>query len=207
MPFGHSKTTWGSKKVNNFCPPQKLFTFWFLGATKTSTKKPKMVPKNKEGNSQNPIFVKEILKKTISQQKISYPPSPPNFLKKKFSNFLKFSQNFSNFLKFFLRIFLKIALSAARSVFENFSQKYFLKFFGGNFPAKFSKFGVLSCFVFENSSPKLSKMKMWQLCPHQCPNNLKVPESSFLGSKPPQNSHNWFPPTSPKENISSIFFL
>ena len=30
MPFGHSKTTWGSKEVNNFCPPPKLIYFLFF---------------------------------------------------------------------------------------------------------------------------------------------------------------------------------
>ena len=45
MPFGHSKTTWGSKKVNNFCPPPKLFTFWFFFFASKLLPKTQNVPK------------------------------------------------------------------------------------------------------------------------------------------------------------------
>ena len=30
MPLGHSKTTWGGKKVNNFCPQKNIYLFLFF---------------------------------------------------------------------------------------------------------------------------------------------------------------------------------
>ena len=142
MPFGHSKTTWGSKKVNNFCPP-KIFHFLFFGGYKASTKRHQHGPKKKQGREFSKPYFRQGNSQKQSPNKKS-PTLPPQFSQKK-------SQIFSNL---FLRIFIKIALSAARSVFENFSQKYFLTFWGGNCPEKFSNIGVLSCFVFENSAPK-----------------------------------------------------
>ena len=156
MPFGHSKTTWGSKKVNNFCPPKNylLFVFWGL---QNLYKKTKMVPKKQGREFSKPYFRQGNSQNNLSTKNLLPSPSPQFSPTKKSQNFSIFSnsQIFSNFRKFsqicFLRICLKIVLSAARSVFENFFQKYVLKMsqiFWGTFSCKILKFWgfVLFCF-------------------------------------------------------------
>ena len=131
----------------------------------------------KKGNSQNSSFLKEGNSQKQSLNKKS--PSPPIFSKKSqiFSRFSQLSQFY------FLRIILKIVLSAARGVLEIIFSKNLLKFliFVRIFLQKSQFWGFSLVLIFRSSSPKLSKMKMWQFCSHHSPNNLKirVPESSF----------------------------